>query len=279
VTVRPPFRTLAAAALLIAAGCSPNTAPGASPSLTPSLGGHAHGTAFGDGLSTEVHDFRMTDIRLPARAGKAGRISFEILDPSGKPVTAMVENQTKLLHLYVVSSKLTTFRHLHPVLAQGRWSASVTLPTPGDYRVIAEFSARNAGHTDQIILGGEGSVGGPVPIHVPTTIGASDGAVRVSVDGTDDALLRQRLTVRVSDRRGRPVKLGAYLGTTGHVTAFHAASGAMTHLHPIGVPAIEHDAAVLTLHTNLTLPGTYVFFVQVRADGFLHTLRVVTDVN
>jgi hypothetical protein len=282
VTVSPSLRRLVTSALLavsVLAGCAESTTPTANPSLTPSLGGHTHGTAFGDGLSTEVHDFRMTDIRLPARAGKPGTVSFEILNPSGKPVTTMVENQTKLLHLYVVRSDLGAFRHLHPTYAKGGWSAPATLPTPGDYRVITEFSARNAGHTDQIVLGGEGSVGGPMPAHRPADLGPTDGAVRVSVDGADGALVRQRLTVRVSDRQGRPVKLGAYLGTTGHITAFHAASGSMAHLHPIGVPTIEHDAAVLNLHTYLTLPGTYVFFVQVRVDGFLHTLRVVSDLS
>jgi hypothetical protein len=282
VIVCSPLLRLVATALLVAsaaAGCSDSGAPNSSASLTPSLGGHTHGTAFGDGLSTEVHDFRMTDIRLPAHAGTSGSVSFEILNPTGKPVTTLVENQTKLLHLYVVSSKLTSFRHLHPTYAQGSWSAPVTLPAPGNYRVIAEFAARNGGHTDQIVLGGEGSVGGPTPARRPAAMAASDGAVRVSIDDADGALLRQRLTVRVSDRQGRPIKLGAYLGATGHITAFHVASGTMAHLHPIGVPTIEHDAAVLTLHTSLTLPGTYVFFVQVRADGFLHTLRVVTDLS
>jgi hypothetical protein len=266
---------------VLATGCSDSSSPepSQSPSLIPRLGGHTHGTAYGDGTTTEVHDFRMTDIRLPARAGSPGAVSFEILNPDGKPVTTMVEDQTKLLHLYVVRSDLTAFRHLHPTYARGRWSVPATLPTPGDYRVIAEFSAKTAGHTDHVVLGGEGSVGGRVPTRRPAELGASDGAVRVAIDGADRTLLSKRLEVRISDRNGRPVKLGAYLGTTGHVTGFQVASGSMTHLHPIGIPRIEHDAAVLTLHTALTLPGTYVFFVQVRVDGFLHTLRVTSDVD
>ena len=120
-------------------------------------------------------------------------------------------------------------------------------------------------------------VGGP-PVPLMLNLIARKQARLVSIDG-DGALLNQRIRVRVSDRHGRPVKLGAYLGATGHITAFHAATGAMTHLHPIGVPVIEHDAAVLTLHTFLTLPGTYVFFVQVRVDGFLHTLRAIADLT
>lgn len=266
---------------LFGSGCSGTSAPAPSQSasLTPSLGGHAHGTAYGDGTTTEVHDFRMTDIRLPKRAGTEGVVSFEILNPNGKPVTTMVEDQTKLLHLYVVRTDLTAFRHLHPTYAKGRWSVAATLPTPGDYRVIAEFSAKTAGHTDHAVLGGEGSVGGPVPTHRPADLGTSDGVVRVAIDGNAGALLSNRLSVRVSDRHDRPVKLGAYLGTTGHITGFHVASGSMTHLHPLGVPTIEHDAAVLNLHTAFTLPGSYVFFVQVRVDGFLHTLRVPAEIS
>jgi hypothetical protein len=270
---------LSAVLAAVLAGCSDASAPTDGSSLTPSLGGHTHGTAYGDGTATEVHDVRMTDIRLPARAGQPGKVSFEILNLTGKPVTTFVEAQTKLLHLYVVRSDLSAFRHLHPTYAKGAWTAPVTLPTPGDYRVIAEFSVRNAGHTDQIVLGGEGAVGGRVPVHRPARQGASDGAVRVAIEGTDDSLLSKRMTVRVSDRQGRPVKLGAYLGTTGHITGFHVATGAMTHLHPIGLPTIEHDAAVLSLHTTFTLPGTYVFFVQLRVDGFLHTLRATADVG
>lgn len=276
---RPALALLVVAAT--ATGCSDAASPEPDASLIPSLGSgsHSHGTGYGDGTTTEVHDVRMTDIRLPARAGREGKVSFEILDPSGKPIKGYVEAQTKLLHLYVLRSDLSAFRHLHPTLRAGTWSAPVTLPTPGDYRVIAEFTVRNGGHKDEIILGGEGSVGGPTPAHQPAKQAASDGAVRVALEGTEDVLLTKRMAVRVSDRRGRPVKVGAYLGTTGHITGFHVATGAMTHLHPIGVPTIEHDASVLKLHTTFTLPGTYVFFVQVRVDGFLHTLRATADVG
>lgn len=255
-------------------GMSHSSMPGMSPGST-----HAHGTTFGDGLTTEVHDFRITNIALPRQAGTRGAVTFEILDQTGQPVTTMVRNQTKLLHLYVVRSDLSTFRHLHPTPNQGEWSADVTLPAPGDYRVIAEFSANSGSHVDHVILGGEGTVGGPEPARPPRRMGAADRAVRVSVEDTEGALAGQRLTVHVTDRHGHPVTLGKYLGTTGHITAFHALTGAMTHLHPSGAPTTEDDATVLTLHAGLTLPGTYVFFVQVRVHGTLHTLRTTADVT
>ena len=255
------------AVVLAASGCASPSSRAASPTPT-----HAHGAPTGDGVLSEAHGFRLTGVQLPARAGKPGNVSVELLDAAGSPVTSMVRNQTKLLHLYVVRSDLAAFRHLHPEFRDGTWVAPVTLPSPGTYRVITEFSVKDAGHTDHVVLGAEATRAGAPPARRPAPLGSSDGTVKVSVDGAD-AGSTGRLLVRVTDRRGRPVKLGAYLGATAHVTAFHTVAGTMVHLHPVGVPEIESDATVLTLHTGDVEPGTYVFFVQVRVDGFLHTLR------
>jgi hypothetical protein len=221
----------------------------------------------------EAHGFRLAGVQLPERAGKPGTVSLEVLDSAGSPVTSMVRNQTKLLHLYVVRSDLSAFRHLHPEYRNGAWEASATLPSPGSYRVITEFSVKDAGHTDHVVLGAEAALAGPQPARTPAALRSSDGTVRVAVEGGGDVASTGRLSVRVTDRRGRPVKLGAYLGATAHVTGFHTQAGSMVHLHPVGVPEIESDATVLTLHTGEIAAGPYVFFVQVRVDGFLHTLR------
>lgn len=268
-----PSRALAVAVVLMATGCASTPAPTRAPTSTPAPGSHAHGTPFGDGVLAETHGFRLTGVQLPERAGKLGTVSVEVLDSAGSPVTSMVRNQTKLLHLYVVRSDLSAFRHLHPEYRDGVWVASATLPSPGTYRVITEFSVKDSGHTDHVVLGAEAALAGPRPARTPAGLRSSNGTVKVSIEGGDEVASTGRLSVRVSDRRGRPVKLGAYLGATGHVTAFHTQAGTMVHLHPVGVPEIEPDATLLTLHTGDVAAGPYVFFVQVRVDGFLHTLR------
>lgn len=268
---------LAVGAVLITTGCGSTPSPALPPTPSSSSAGepgsHAHGVPFGDGVLAETHGFRLTGVRLPERAGQPGTVSVEVLDSAGSPVTSMVRNQTKLLHLYVVRRDLTAFRHLHPEYRNGAWIASAILPAPGSYRVITEFSVKDAGHTDHVVLGTDAELAGPQPARTPAALEHSDGTVRVAIDGADDVDSTGQLLVRVSDRRGRPVKLGAYLGATAHVTAFHTQAGTMLHLHPVGVPEVESDAAVLTLHTGNVDPGPYVFFIQVRVDGFLHTLR------
>lgn len=268
--------TLAAAAVLVAAGCASPTASPSGP--TPNSNAtHAHGAPFGDGVVAEAHGFRLTGVRLPERAGKPGTISVELLDAAGSPVRSIVRNQTKLVHLYVVRNDLAVFRHLHPEYRDGAWVALATLPSPGTYRVITEFSVKDAGHSDHVVLGaqadlaGPGAAGGPAALR--SSAGPTNGTVKVVIDGADEVESTGQLRVRVSDRRGRPVKLGAYLGATAHVTAFHTQAGTMVHLHPLGVPEVDPDASVLTLHTGRVDPGPYVFFIQVRVDGFLHTLR------
>jgi hypothetical protein len=227
----------------------------------------------------EAHGLRLTGVQLPERAGRPGIVSLELLDAAGAPVTDLERNQTKLLHLYVVRKDLTAFRHLHPEYRDGVWVAPATLPSPGTYRVITEFSAKDAGHTDHIILGTEAAVAGPKPSRTPAAPGSSDGTVKIAIDGAEDVESTGRLRVRVTDRRGRAVKLGPYLGATGHITAFHRLTGAMIHLHPVGVPAIESDATVLALHTGKVAAGPYVFFVQLRVDGVLHTLRAEAQLS
>ena len=79
--------------------------------------------------------------RLPRSAGQVGEVSFRILDRAGDPVTEYVEEQTKLLHLYVVRGDYGVFRHLHPTLGEdGRW------------RVVAEAFGYPAGMPRQMAL-------------------------------------------------------------------------------------------------------------------------------
>ncbi len=51
------------------------------------------------------------------------------------------------------------------------------------------------------------------------------------------------------------------------------------HVHPYGEPEVGDDGTALTFHTGFSVPGRYVFFVQVRVDGFLHTLPVGSTVT
>jgi len=248
---------------------------------------HAHGPGgeyvaalAGDGTRTQEGGFAMTEVSLPAKAGKPGEVRFTIRDADGEPVRDYVTEQTKDLHLYVVRTDLTVFRHLHPALGDdGAWSAPVTLPEAGEYRVVAEFVVAppegGSGQPAFVMLGAEAEVPGawtPAPITIDAE--GDDGSVRVAVSNQPTVGPGGELRLTVTDLDGRPVELGSYLGTTAHVTAFRTDTYAVAHLHPLGAPSQTADGTILRLHTSFTEAGDYVAFVQVRVDGFVHTVSV-----
>lgn len=269
--------------LVVLAGCSED--PLADAEAQP----HSHGPGqemisllVGDGTRAEEVGYTLDDVSLPERVGEPGEVGFTIRSYPDDVQTDFIPEQTKDLHLYVVRDDLAVFRHLHPTMASdGTWTAPLTLPEAGDYRVIVEFVARDSGgNGDFLMLGRHQTVPGEwtrQPADAPDV--GDDGTVNVRVTGEPRVSNLGQIQVVVRDAAGRPVKLGTYLGTFAHVTGFHVESGSAVHLHPLGQPEVEEDGTRLTFHTEFVKPGDYVCFVQVRVDGFLHTLPVKVTVS
>ncbi|WP_408896289.1 hypothetical protein ACJ5H2_15380 [Nocardioides sp. R1-1] len=285
---RALLAALAAPLLVLSlAGCSGDDPADAEPDrivLKPAedggTGAQPVGNPVGDGTAAEVEGYRMVGVRLPGPDG-TGDVSFRILDPAGAPLTDYTEEQTKLLHLYVVRDDLAEFRHLHPQLADdGTWTARVDLGSPGRWRVVAEFIP--AGASRPLVLGTTLSVEGDwTPVDVPRGEAArvgDDGVVRARLLADAEVGPNGRLRLRVTDTNGEPVTLGSYLGASAHLTGFAADSRGFVHVHPYGAPEVEADGTVLTFHTVFTEPGDYRLFLQVRVDGLLHQLAVTAPV-
>lgn len=249
---------------------------------------HSHGpgnehisSLVGDGTRASEVGYTLTEVTLPKTAGAPGSVRFEITTYDGPPLTDYIPEQTRDLHLYLVRTDLAVFRHLHPTLGpDGTWSAPVTLPEPGDYRVIAEFIARDAGgNGDHVMLGRTATVPGSwTPHEVDAATVGHDGIVSIEVDGDLALGASGRLSIVARDAQGRPVKLGTYLGTFAHMTGFHLQSGAVVHMHPLGQPEVDDSATRLSFHTQFEKTGEYVCFVQIRVDGFLHTIPIGIEV-
>ncbi len=278
---------MAAGVVLVLAGCSsgPPT-PSADPT---SPAGHHHHRAGGAAISLPVGDgttahevgYTLADVRLPATAGEPGTVSFVIESSEGRPQRGFLVEQTKRMHVYVVRQDLSVFRHLHPRLRRdGTWSGTVTLPEPGDYRVIAEFVARDeGGNGDHILLGARAGVGGSggSAEPVPATAETADWGVAVEVLDDVTAGRVQTLRMRLTAPGGGLLRLGDYLGVPAHLTGFHAETGAVAHLHPSGPAVADGASPTLAFEAELPEPGRYVAFLQVRVDGFLHTLPLAVE--
>ena len=231
----------------------------------------------GDGTSAYEIGYTLRDVRLPGSPGESGRLSFVVEDYRGRPQTEFVEEQTKRMHVYVVRDDLAVFRHVHPQMRpDGTWVGNLTLPEPGDYRVVTEFMARDeGGGGDLVMLGERASVPGEWSAQRPPRPGAAaaDWGVEAEVTGPVNAG-ESEMRIRLNAPDGGAPALGEYLGTSAHLTGFHVGSGAAVHMHPLGAPSTTDDAVELTFHTRLPRPGDYVLFLQVVVEGFLHTLPV-----
>lgn len=264
--VRPLLVTLL---LLLATACS-------SGSGGDSAQGHVDVTLpVGQGIHASAVGYTLEDLKLPAKAGAPARYSFRIGTWQHRTLTKFKIDQTKKMHVYLVRSDLAVFRHIHPRMsAQGVWSGLVTVPTPGRYRLVAEFIADDGGgNGDHLVLGESRVIGHTVkakPFGKVTGRGTSDGiTVRMLsklVTGSQDGV---HLGVSYD---GTPADLGTYLGVYGHVTGIERRSGVVEHVHPLGAPDKKGKWAVLRLHTEFEKPGDYRLFVQVRLSGIVHTV-------
>ena len=240
--------------------------PGPTPTTTTPV--------YGDGRASEAHDFRLTNLQLPSKARVPGVISFEILDAAARPVTTMIRERSRLLHVYVVRDDYSAFRHVYPRLTNGTWTTPLTLPAGGNYRAIAEFTVDAGDHNDHIYLASEASV--PDSAGAGPQMRAKDRAIEVSIEGANRASESGWLTLRVAHRDGGRAKLGP----TVQVTAFHQLTGAIARLQPVGSLTADGDVSTVQLSTaGFRMAGLYMFFVEVRVAGELHTLRVVEQVG
>lgn len=252
------------------------------PAASAESGAHTHtGLPAGDGLTSSYVGYSMQDVTFPTEPGVPGTYGFRIDGYQGKPVTDFFVELTEKMHVYVVSSDLSVYRHVHPTMtADGTWRGNLTLPTAGRYRLVAEFTAKDdGGNGDQLVLGVERTVGRPgKPVAVPpaSTEATADG-VTVSLVKAPKVGSENRMELGFS-RDGDPANLGTYLSVYAHVSAFSTATGALVHMHPLGSPETRDGKAVLSFHSGFEVPGEYRMFVQTRVSGMVRTIPITVTV-
>jgi hypothetical protein len=303
------LRAAGIAALLGAAltACSSNASPAASSATTAGMGGMTgmSGTASpsasmsgmsdmsgmdepmytGTGLSASSGGFTLvptaTNPVLPA--GKATSLSFRIQDTTGMAVTSFQDDQTKLMHFYVVRSDLAGFQHVHPTMAKdGTWTANLAALAPGTYRAYASFITTNGSGTavalelsKQFTVAGTAST---TALPAASRTAEVDGYT-VTLSGDLMAGMEHTLTATVT-KNGAPVTdLQPYLGTYAHLTAFHEGDMAFAHLHPQGTVNGDHGGPTLTFGASMAKSGNYRLFLQFQTGGTVHTAAFTVPVS
>jgi hypothetical protein len=239
----------------------------------------------GTGLSAAASGFTLVPTvaftALPA--GKAVPLSFRIEDSSGMAVTSFEDDQTKLMHFYVVRSDLSGFQHVHPTMAaDGTWTASLAAMAPGTYRAYASFITKNSSGTPTaLVLSKPFTVAGAASTTTLPSAASSaevDGYT-VTLAGDLMAGMEHTLTATIT-KNGKPVTdLQPYLDTYAHLTAFHQGDMAFAHLHPQGTVNGDHGGPTLTFDAMMAASGNYRLFLQFQTGGMLHTAAITLHVS
>ncbi|CAA9350090.1 MAG: FIG00995371: possibly secreted protein [uncultured Frankineae bacterium] len=224
------------------------------------------------GLSVAADGYALRLARSTAPAGRPFRLEFTVTGPDGAPLVEYTRAHEKDLHLIVVRRDLTQFSHPHPTRDDaGRWSLPLTLPEPGTYKIIVDFTP--AGRDSALTLAADLTVPGPyapAPLPPPSLTAQADGFT-VSLDGGLTAGRSSELAFTVR-RDGRPVTdLDPYLGAYGHLVVLRAGDAAYLHVHPE-----ESDAAgpEVVFAADVPAAGTHRLFLDFSVDGVVRTAEL-----
>lgn len=231
------------------------------------------------GVTVEQGGYVLQKVSAPSAMGEEGELSFTITGPDGAPVTDFETGHGKDLHLIVVRSDGTGFRHVHPVMDQaGRWSLPWQWEAAGTYRLYADIAP--AGADSNITLTRTVDVAGtfnPAAPEVSTTDEVQ--GFDISLEGDLSAGSASALTINVA-RDGQPVTtLEPYLGAYGHLVALRAGDLAYLHVHPEGAEPAEGEVSgpQVDFAATAPTPGRYYLYFDFQVDGTVHSARFVLD--
>jgi hypothetical protein len=206
------------------------------------------------GLAVEGDGLRLALASASLPRGEAATLRFKIrgADPRDFEVT-----HEKRMHLIVVRRDGRGFQHLHPTMsADGTWSAPITLPDAGAYRVYADFQRAGEAHTLAADLTVDGDAD-YVALGATTDVAETDGyRVQLVTRG-------EELDFAIT-RDGQPVRTEPYLGAGGHLVALREGDLAFLHVHPTD----EHATA---FEAHLEPGSRYHLYLQFKHDGRVHT--------
>ncbi|ACQ82260.1 conserved hypothetical protein [Beutenbergia cavernae DSM 12333] len=236
------------------------------------------------GLSLEQDGYVLSEVTAPGGVGEAGDLSFRVDGGDGHPLTAFAESHEKRLHLIVVRSDGSEFRHVHPEMSDdGTWTIPWTWDEPGTYRVFADFVPADGAADDppDVTLTRSVDVEGaatPSPATTVRTTTSVDG-FDVTLDGELLAGADSTLTATIT-RAGEDVTtLEPYLGAFGHLVALRQGDLAYLHVHPEGAEPAAGDVSgpEVVFATQAPTPGRYLLYLDFQVDGEVHTAAFVLD--
>jgi hypothetical protein len=202
-------------------------------------------------------------------------LAIEVKDPkTGRPVTDFETVHERSMHLFVLSSDLEYFAHIHP--ENGK--IDLALPKPGTYKLGADFYPR--GGTPQFIEHFLTTPGYARPLsesvaHLKADLGVQTGeSLKVSLRMDPEVPIPGKKTMmffKLDPADG----LEQYLGAWAHALYASEDLVDMVHTHPMyadGGPEMQFDV-------YFPRPGMYRMWVQFQRLGKVNTVAFTVPVR
>ena len=224
--------------------------------------------------------------------GRSQQLSFTIEEPSGAPLTSYRTGPGPHtgVHLIIVRSDLGTIVHKHPPIgADGRITETITLPTPGRYRVVVDAYPKVTGVLGSFQLFRWIQVTGkampkPLPPFKPTVTVAGYRFVLHHPPALH-AISPAFLDLTVTRPDGSAATFTPWFGALAHAIFFRAGSLVYFHTHvcsagmtgctsvlgPTRVTGTATRPGQLRVGVLLPVPGTWRLFLQCKVDGHILT--------
>jgi hypothetical protein len=238
----------------------------------------------------------------PARftAGKPSRLSFTIEQPSGEPLTSYRTGSGPHtgVHVIVVRDDLGAIIHKHPKPGpDGEVSESLTLPTPGRYRLVVDAypnlqgPLRNFQLFRWITVPGR-AVNRPLP-SFRQTVTVNGYRFTLRHPPRLRAIQPAFLTINVERPNGSSATFSPWFGALAHAIFFRTGSLDYFHTH-VCSPGMSGCTSVLggarvtgtttqpgQLRVGVLLPvaGTWRLFLQSKVDGRVMTAPFTLNVR
>ena len=232
----------------------------------------------------QVGEYGLDVTMDPAAEGQV-RFRFVVLEPaSARSVTEFVEVHERLFHLFIVSTDLERFAHVHPERQHDGSFLLTQALAPGEYMLIADVLPK--GGTPQMLQraivapGYVGRMFATAPRLAPTPLEQRAGDVVVRLLATTLTELRPAsLNFEIIDAAtGRAATgLEPYLGAAAHLLVVDDALQLPLHAHPEQETSLA-GAGSIDFDLRFPKAGVYKMWFQFQRNGQVQTVPFVVRV-
>lgn len=220
----------------------------------------------------------------PAVSGQPFTLDFRVSHPRSKDrVSDFLVVHERPAHMFVVSSDLQVFEHVHPVVGDGgRLSLTWTPPSAGRYHFLLDVVP--AGALPQlletvVLVSGDA----PAPAAFTPTRSSEVDGIHASIESPIEMAGNwSYITFKLTDAAtGGPLTgWEPWLGAWAHLFAIREGATEPVHAHPDeGVEIRTATDTNITLEVMFPRPGRYGVWLQLQRNGKVTTLPFFVDVS